>query len=198
MRKIALTIIVLVTGMWVAKAQYKKDNWYLSPKISFADYSDRNEWDGYSISKIPPLSLALEYGVNDYFSAGAFMGFSNEKFSNDTISTNIVRNSSIAVGGVASIHFAGWIEKWSKYSIFLGDWDFYLSGGVMLQWYGNKKSDVWNETTEEYEDTSSSDVKLRIRPVLGVRYYVTDDFCMLLEVGKANLGLVTTGVTWRL
>nr|WP_319401444.1 outer membrane beta-barrel protein [uncultured Carboxylicivirga sp.] len=182
----------------IGHAQYKKGDWYVSPKISFADYSDKNDWDGYSISKIPPVSLALEYGTNDWLSVGGIFGFYRDKYKNDTIVSNVQRYSKVAIGGLASVHFAAWIEKWTNYNVFLGDWDFYVTGSVMLEWSSKNEQDVWNGELEEYESFKSIDMKFKVRPSIGVRYFVTDDICMLVEVGKANLGLVTTGLTLRL
>lgn len=192
-------VLVFVLGLTLlTKAQFKKGDWYLSPKISFADFSNRGDWDGYSISKVPPISLTVEQGLNDFLSVGLLTGISTDKYTNDTIKTNIHRYTTFAIGGLASIHFAGWIEKWSNYSVFLGDWDFYVSGGMVMEWVGRKESDVWNDEIQEFEDFKETDFNIRIRPAIGVRYFVTDNFCMLLEVGKANLGVVTTGVSWRL
>lgn len=197
MNKNLLFFLFLMASLTV-NAQYKVDDWYVSPKISFADFSDRNDWAGYSIAKVPPISITLEHGLNDFFSAGLIAGVSNDKYTNDTLNTNVHRYTNLAFGGLATVHFAGWIEKWSNYSVFLGDWDFYLTGGLMVEWENRNETDVWNEVEQEFEDLSHSEVNFRIRPTFGVRYYVTDNFCMLVEVGKANLGLVTTGVSWRL
>jgi hypothetical protein len=67
---IALTII----SFTALHAQYKSDSWMLSPKISFADYSDQKNSEDYSISKIPPISVFLEKGMNNFLSAGGFAG----------------------------------------------------------------------------------------------------------------------------
>jgi len=192
-------VLLFVLGLTLlTKAQFKNGDWYLSPKISFADFSDRRDWDGYSISKVPPISLTVEHGLNDFLSVGFLTGISKDKYTNDTIETNIHRYTTFAIGGLASVHFAGWIEKWSNYTVFLGDWDFYVSGGMVMEWVGRKDSDVWNDETKDFENFNETDFNIRIRPSIGVRYFVTDNFCMLLEVGKANLGIVTTGVSWRL
>lgn len=198
MSKYAIITFLLVFYAFDLMGQYKADNWYLSPKISFADYGDRNDWSGYSIKKIPPISVAVEKGINDYLSAGVLTGFYRDKYINDTLQTNVHRYMNFAVGTLATVHFAGWIEKLSDYSLFLGDWDFYVSGGVLLKWNNRKESDVWNDALMQFEQNKSSDFDIVIRPLVGLRYFVTDDFSMLIEVGNANLGVVTTGVTWRI
>jgi len=178
-------------------AQYYGGDWYVSPKISFADYSDRNDWSGYSISKIPPISMAVEKGLNDYISVGGLVGYNRDKYVNDTLPSNIHKYTSFGAGALVSLHWAGWLEKVTNYKIYLGDWDFYFSGSILMVWDKKEEDVVWSEVNEVFEDSSSSEVKVRIRPIVGVRYFVTDDFCMLLELGKGNLGMVTTGVSWR-
>ncbi len=196
LRSLILLLFISIVGF--SNAQYNKGDWYVSPKISFADYSDKNDWNGYSISKIPPVSVAIEYGTNDWLSLGGMFGFNRDKYKNDTLSTNLHQYNKVAFGGLASVHLAGWIEKWSNYSVFLGDWDFYVTGGMLLEWSSKNEKDVWNEDLQDYEDFKETDVKFKIRPAIGIRYFVTDDVSMLVEVGKANLGLVTTGLTIRL
>ena len=188
--------LVMLWGL-NATAQFYAGDWYVSPKISFADYSDRNDWSGYSISKIPPISIAVEKGMNDYVSVGGLIGYNRDKYVNDTLSTNSHKYTSFGTGALVSLHFAGWLEKVTNYKIYLGDWDFYFTGSVLLVWDKKEEVDVWNATNAALEDYSTSVVKVRLRPIVGVRYFVADDFCMLLEVGNGNLGMVTTGVSWR-
>ncbi|WP_439184023.1 hypothetical protein [Carboxylicivirga taeanensis] len=197
LKRVALTLLIVAVGECVY-GQFKNNDWYISPKISFADYSNKNDWNGYSIQKVPPISLSVEKGVTDYLSAGALLGISRDKYVNDTLSSNVHRYSEFAFGGVANLHFAGWIEKWSNYNIFLGDWDFYAGLSVLMNWEGAKETDVWNAELQKYESNNSSDFSFSVRPLIGVRYFVNDNFCMLLEVGEGNMGLVTTGITFRI
>ncbi|MBI9065408.1 MAG: outer membrane beta-barrel protein [Marinilabiliaceae bacterium] len=194
--KLFLLSLALFCGVQMS-AQYYGGDWYVSPKISFADYSDRNDWSGYSISKIPPISIAVEKGLNDYISVGGLMGYNRDKYVNDTLLTNTHKYTSFGAGALVSLHWAGWLEKVTNYKIYLGDWDFYFSGSILMVWDKKKEVDVWNDTEERLVDSSSSNVNVRLRPIVGVRYFVADDFCMLLEVGKGNLGMVTTGISWR-
>jgi len=191
-------VLLLVVFCVNVKAQFKKGDWYISPKISFADYSDRNDWNGYSITKIPPVSMAVEKGFTDYLSAGGMLGFSRDKFVNDTLSSNAHRYSEFAVGGMANIHFAGWIEKWTNYAVFLGDWDFYAGVNLLFNWKGTEETDVWNVDLNEFEQNKATSFNAKVRPLIGVRYFVNDNFCMLLELGHGNMGLVTTGITFRI
>jgi hypothetical protein len=189
-------ILILILAASAIRAQYNADSWLISPKISFADYSDSDNYDGYSISKIPPTSFFVERGINDYFSAGGFIGYNRDKYNNDTIPNNELRYSTFSTGAVATIHYAHWIEALSGYKWFLGDFDFYVSGVAQLAFEKSTEESVWNTETEAFENNKESDVKVRIRPIFGLRYFLTDRFSMLIEVGRGNPGMVTTGVSW--
>lgn len=177
-------------------AQYRADAWIISPKISFADYSDTDTYENYSISKIPPISVFVEKGINDYFSAGGFMGYNRDKYNNDTIPNNELRYSTFSTGAVATIHYAHWIEALSGHRWFLGDFDLYVSGVLQAAFESSKEQQVWNPADETFANHKESEVKFRIRPIFGVRYFLTDRFSMLLEAGRGNPGMVTTGVSW--
>ena len=198
MGRILLLILLLIIGTKGLSAQYRADSWLISPKISFADYSDTDSYDGYSISKIPPTSLFIERGINDFFSAGAYMGYHRDKYSNDTIPENVLRYSTFSTGAVGTIHYAHWIEALSGYKWFLGDFDFYVSGVAQLAFKKSTEEYVRNNETNEFENKQESNVRVRIRPIFGLRYFLTDHFSMLFEIGRGNPGMVTTGVTWNL
>ncbi len=198
MGRILLFMLLLILTSSGTYAQYSADTWIISPKISFADYSDTDSYEGYSISKIPPTSVFVERGINDFFSAGAFMGYNSDKYSNDTISENVLRYSTFSTGAVATIHYAHWIEALSGYKWFLGDFDFYVSGVASLAFENSKEQYVWDPEEENYYSHKKSEVKFRLRPIVGFRYFLTDRFSMLLEIGRGNPGMVTTGVSWVL
>ena len=133
MRTIILFSLLFLSGLLFSpdtNAQYKAKSWLFSTKISFADYSDKNDWDGYSIRKIPPIAFSLEKGVNDFFSAGGYVGYYGNKYTNDTLSINEMRDNTFALGVTGSVHYAHWIEELSNYKIFLGDFDFYVTGAL--------------------------------------------------------------------
>jgi hypothetical protein len=196
-RKSLLVAFLLVCFIGV-KAQFSNKDIYISPKISFADYSDRNDWNGYSIHKVPPISLTVERGVTDFLSVGALVGYSRDKYVNDTLSSNRHVYSDFSLGTVTNVHFAGWIEEWTNYKVFLGDWDFYAGLGLLFKWQNGEDNNVWNDELKQFESNKSSSFNMKLRPLVGVRYFVTDNFCMLVEVGHGNLGLVTTGITLRI
>ncbi len=190
--------MLLLVAYVNAAGQFSNKDWYISPKISFADYSDRNDWDGYSIHKVPPISVAAEKGLTDFLSVGALMGLSRDKYVNDTLASNVHRYSNFALGALANVHVAGWIEQWTNYNVFLGDWDIYAGLSCMLEWQKVREEDVWNQSMQHFNSAEQSELKFNVRPMFGVRYFVTDNVCMLLELGHGNMGLVTTGITFRI
>ncbi len=179
-------------------AQYKAQSWIFSTKISFADYSDKNDWDGYSMSKIPPIALSLEKGLTDFFSAGGYIGYYGNKYTNDTLSVNVMRDNTFVLGAIGSIHYAHWLEEVSNYKIFLGDFDFYLSGALKLGFNREKQSNMPGTLGEPLTNHKSNTVSLNLSPIVGFRYFLSDYFSMLLEFGKGNMGMITTGVSWQI
>lgn len=198
MIKYALLIIAFWCAGTFVHGQYREDSWTISPKISFADYSDQKRWEDYSISKVPPLSVFAEKGINNFLSAGGFIGYNGDKYSNDTIPDNVMQYRTYMTGAVASVHYAHWIEQLSGHRIFLGHFDFYISGAIQLAINTTNEQRVWQADKEVFSDHKSSDAQLRIRPIFGIRYFITDRFCMLLEAGRGNPGMITTGVSWSI
>ncbi|WP_462319173.1 hypothetical protein [Marinilabilia sp.] len=193
-----LFLFVLSVFSATLNSQYREDAWILSPKISFADYSDQSSWEDYSISKVPPISLFLEKGINDFFSAGGFIGYNGDKYTNDTIPENVMRYNTFSTGAVATIHYAHWLEALSGHSIFLGDFDLYVSGAFLLAFENTNEQHFWLTETETFDNNKTSEVKFRVRPIFGIRYFLTERFCMLFEAGRGNPGMITTGVSWNI
>jgi hypothetical protein len=198
MKKYIFFFILFWVSASVTLGQYQKDSWILSPKLSFADYSDQKKWTDYSIQKVPPISVFLEKGINSFLSAGGFMGYKGDKYTHDTIPSNVMQYRTYITGVVASVHYAHWVEQLSGHRIFLGDFDFYISGSMQLAINNTKEHQVWQPEEAVFTNEESSSVDFLIRPIYGIRYYLTDHFCMLAEIGRGNPGMITTGVTWIL
>ena len=198
-RYILFSLIVL---FWMAglrsSAQYREDALIISPKISFADYSNQNTWSDYSISKVPPISVFFEKGLNTFLSAGGFISYHGDRYTHDTIPDNVMRYRTYGTGAVASVHYAHWIEELSNHSIFLGNFDLYVSAAVRLAIRKTNEQHLWQPEDETFANNKSTETTLQLRPIFGIRYFLTDRFCMLAEIGKGNPGLVTTGVSWFL
>ena len=192
-----ITIISWMTGVQ-SSAQYQESTWIISPKISFADYSNKENWSNYSVRKIPPTSIFVEKGLNTFFSAGGFISYYGDRYTHDTIPDNVMRYKTYGTGAVASVHYAHWIEELSNHSIFLGNFDLYVSAAVRLAIRKTNEQHVWQPEVETFTNNKSTETILQLRPIFGIRYFLTDRFCMLAEIGKGNPGMVTTGVSWFL
>jgi hypothetical protein len=107
-----------------------------------------------------------------------------------------MRYRTFMTGGVATIHYAHWIEALSGHKIFLGDFDFYVSGAMQVAFNSTNEQHVWQSGEDRFANNKSSEVKFNIRPIFGIRYFITDRFCMFFEAGRGNPGMITTGVSW--
>lgn len=191
-----LFFIALILIPFVLSAQNKKDRFVISPRLSFADFSNRDQWGGYSINKIPPIALQAERYINEYFTYGVLLGFYRDKYTNDTLSSNFHRDFNIGFGGLASFHYGKWLEHITHNKVRFNDFDLYLTLG--LNWVVTNSTirenyHLQNDMPEKLDETT---VDFNFGPIAGVRYYITDAFAMNLEIGTGNLGLVTMGISW--
>lgn len=195
--KYAIATLLLLLSL-STQAKSLRDSLIISPRISFADYSNKNQWDNYSINKIPPIAFQVERFYNDYFSYGVLLGFYRNKYTNDTLSSNFHRDFNIGFGGLASLHYSTLIEDLTDNRIRFGDFDLYLT--LVAHWVVTNSTirenyHLQNDMPEKLDETT---VDFTLGPVAGLRYYISDKFAMNFEFGSGNLGLVTMGVSWNL
>ena len=176
----------------------KRDSILISPKISFADYSNKNQWDGYSINKIPPISFQAERFLNDYFSYGLLVGFYRDKYTNDTLNSNIHRDFNVGFGALATLHYSSLIEQLTDNRIRFGDFNLYLS--LVAHWVVTNSKIRDNFHLQNNLPVTLNETTVDFTPgyIAGLRYYISDRFAMNFEFGNGNFGLVTMGVTWNL
>ena len=176
------------SGMWLATA-----------KISFSDTQDDTNWKGYSISSLPPLALQLEYFHNDYFSYGGQLLYSRNKYSNDTLASNYIKNSVLGVAAIGTFHYGSWLQdvthNWFKF----GYLDLYTSMALRFDVHRDVEGGAWNEDLQQFESDvkhKEAEVKMKIRPIFGARYYISDRFSINIELGEGNLGMLSSSVSW--
>ena len=92
--RLCFAVIALFLSFHLS-AQYRKAEHYLSAKVSFADYSDQNDWSGYSVSKIPPVAVSYEIGGTNLLSYGAFVGFNKDSYQNDTLKSDRITSYNV-------------------------------------------------------------------------------------------------------
>lgn len=171
----------------------------VTAKISFSDTSDDNDWEGYSISTMPPMALQVEYFHDNYFSYGGQLLIARDKFTNDTLSTTYFKNSVVGVAGIGTFHYGAWLQdithNWFKF----GYLDLYASLALRFDVHSDVEAGAWNEDIQEFEESvKNKDVymKMKLRPIFGARYYISDRFSINVEVGRGNLGMLSSSVSW--
>ncbi len=172
--------------------------WYLSSKVSFADYSATDLHAGYSSSKVPPFHLQLDYALMRNITVGGFIGADRMKYTNDTLPSEVQKEMTIGVGVQGSYHFAEALERWMDYAWDLTNFDFYVSLALRLEFWSDDHRDKLQVDGVSRTDIKKDGTRLRGGPALGMRYYLNDHFAMFLEGGYASMGVVSMGVTWNL
>lgn len=179
----------------------RKDSGMLlvSAKISFSDSSDDTDWKGYSISTLPPIALQVEYFHDDYFSYGAQLLIARNKYTNDTLPSTYFKDGVVGVACIGSFHYGSWLQdithNWFKF----GYLDLYASLALRFDIHSDIEAGVWNEDLQQFEeDVTNKDVymKMKLRPIFGARYYISDRFSINVELGKGNLGMLSSSVSW--
>ncbi len=170
----------------------------VTAKIGFSDQSDDTDWEGYSINSLPPLALQVEYFQNDLFSYGAQLLYSRNKYTNDTLTTNYFKNNTVGLAAIGTFHYGSWLQdvthNWFKF----GYLDLYVSMAARMDIHRNVNSD-WNDELQLIQEDNmgkETSVKWRLRPIFGARYYISDRFSLNVEVGKGNLGMLSSSVSW--
>lgn len=173
--------------------------WLVSAKISFADTYDDTDWEGYSISSLPPVAVQLEYFHDDYFSYGGQLLYARNKYSNDTLTSTYIKNSVVGVAAIGTFHYGSWLQdathNWFKF----GYLDLYASMALRFDVHREVEGGAWNENLQQFESDvthKDAEVKLKLRPIFGARYYISDRFSINVELGKGNLGMLSSSVSW--
>ncbi len=171
----------------------------ISGKVVFSNQRKTNDWKGYSINSIPPIVFQTEYYHNNLFSYGGQILYSRCKFTNDTLSTTFFKDNTFGIAALGTFHYGSWLQdithNWFKF----GYLDLYLSMAARVDFHCEVDAGVWNETLGQYEAdvvNKETNTKFMLRPIFGFRYYITDQFSINIEVGKGNMGMLSSSVSW--
>ena len=168
----------------------------VSAKISFSDTSDDKDWDGYSIRNLPPIAIQAEYFHNDLFSYGGQLLYGRSKCTNDTLTTSYVKNSVVGLSTMGTFHYGSWLQDVTHNWFNLRYLDLYASVVLRFDVHRDVKEEYWNSDLSEIENQNETYVNMKVRPVLGARYYISDRFSINVELGKGNLGMLSSSVSW--
>lgn len=171
----------------------------LTPKIGFSDnYSSVNK-SGYSVYTIPPMAFQAEYFHNDFFSYGGQLVYGRNKFVNDTLDSQIEKNSTMGLAALGTFHYGTWLQDVTHNKMRFGYLDLYLSLALRLDLHRHVVREPWDDNISQFQ-TGEKDVDVSVDPrvglIFGARYYISDRFSINIEVGKGNLGVLTSSVSW--
>lgn len=185
------------------QAFFRNDSglWLISAKIGFSDKYDNSDWTGYSISTIPPVAMQAEYFFNSFVSYGGQLLYSRSKIYNDTTSSISFKESTIGLAALGTFHYGSWLQDVTHDWFRFGYLDLYVSMALRCDLYHDVDAGEWDEIAGRYiyiEPQKETYLKTRLRPIFGVRYYISDCFSINLELGKGNLGFLTSSVSWKI
>lgn len=171
----------------------------LTAKIGFSDKASGSIENGYSRSTFPPMALQLEYFHNDLWSYGGQLVYSRNKSTNDTLSTTYFKDNTVGIAAIGTFHYGTWLQdithNWFKF----GYLDLYASAAIRMDFYRTVDAGVFNEDLQQYESdviVKETVFNMRVAPIFGARYYISDRFSINMEIGRGNLGMLTSSVSW--
>lgn len=179
------------------QAAFIPEGLLISPKLSFSGYSNRENWQDYSISKVPPFAIQIEKYYNSFISYGGYVGVNGENYIMDTNDTTSLKNRSLALATIGTFHYSNWFQRVLRDRVRFSEVDLYCSISLRWEYRWASAKNMVNEETDLPESYRTSKSVFHLGPIFGVRYYISDSFSMLAEVGGGNLGMVTMGVSWR-
>lgn len=172
----------------------------ITPKIGFSDNANNTgSMTGYSLHTFPPMALQVEYFHNNFISYGGQLVYGRDKYVNDTLSTQFDKNSTFGIAALGTFHYGAWLQNVTNNRVQFGYLDLYASLAIRMDVHRNVIQEPWDDDLNEFvsgEVDRSAFVKMRFRPIFGARYYISDRFSINIEVGKGNLGMLTSSVSW--
>lgn len=129
------------------------------------------------------------------------MFYGRNKYVNDTLTTTSFKNTTVGLAAIGTFHYGAWLEDITHDLFRMGHLDLYASMAVRLDLHHDIEEGAWNDDLQKFESgvrKPDTYVKMRMRPIFGARYYISDRFSMNIELGRGNLGMMTSSVSWVL
>ncbi len=171
----------------------------VSAKIGFSDSNTGTDRSGYSLGTTPPMALQVEYFHNDFFSYGGQIVYTRNKFVNDTLTSQYEKEGTMGLAAIGTFHYGDWLQDITHNNLHFGYLDLYVSLAVRMDMHRSVVAEPWDENVQQFisgEKKKEAYVKMRLRPIFGARYYISDRFSINIELGKGNLGILTSSVSW--
>jgi hypothetical protein len=168
-----------------AKAQYEKGDILINPGISLGVIGYNYYGSGYS--GFLPLTVNVEYSINDKFSVGGYGGYYSRSYKSIDY-----RFTALSFGARGTFHASGVLNEVLDLNINEEKLDLY--GTVIL----GVHTYSWN-----YGDTRTSALYdngtgLRLGTSIGARYFFTPKFGAFFEVGRGVFGFADLGISLKL
>ncbi len=137
-------------------------------------------------SSIPALEANLELGIHEYFGVGPYAGFASWNYNQGVSDRGY---SILTVGGRGSFHYSKLLEELLDSDMNVEKLDLYVTLILGLE-FRNYSGD-WN-------DSRNNSVGVFIGPILGARYYFSNNFGVYAEGGRGSLGFLKLGITLKI
>ena len=140
---------------------------------------------GTRTSSIPALEASFELGIHDYFGVGPYAGIVSWGYRD-----NFGFDGSFSIvtfGGRGSFHYKDLLEELLESEFGSDKLDLYVTMLFGLEF-------------ESYSGdfTQNNDVRVFIGPVLGARYYFTNNFGAYIEGGRGSFSFLKLGLTLKI
>lgn len=134
---------------------------------------------------VPALTANYEKGVFKWLGVGPYVGFASWNYSSNTFDGGY---SIFAVGGRASFHYTDLLNEFLELGLDQKI-DLYFTVIMGLN---------FNGYTGDFTAFENNEVRLNYGPVLGFRYYLSDNFGAYMEIGRGSFSYGTLGISLKL
>ncbi|WP_225000008.1 hypothetical protein [Cesiribacter sp. SM1] len=189
MKRIAL--LILAAGLCMttlsANAQYRKGDLTGNAGLSFGLIGYGFGY-GSSTLGFPPLTVNVEYSIDDRFAVGPYLGYFSRTYRSGSYRDGF---SVFSFGGRGSFHATSSLNEWFNWNIDESKWDIYAAAVLGFEVYS------WNYDEDYLVDIDNSGGGIVIGPVIGGRYFFNPNFGVFAETGRGALGAFTLGASMK-
>lgn len=183
--KILVLACVLCGFFSTALAQYEKGDIAVNAGLSFGLIGYGYGYYG-SASGFLPVSVNLEYSINDKFAIGPYFGIYSRSYG-----AGDYRFRALSFGARGTFHASEFLNDNLNMSINTDKLDIYGSLILGVETYSWKYDD---STIAGYYANGS---RFILGPVLGIRYNFSPAFGAFFEAGRGAFGYGTLGITMK-
>ena len=184
MKKVLFFSLAFFAVFSHAFAQYEKGDLALNAGFSFGLIGYGYGYYG-SASGFLPLSVNVEYSLNDKWAIGPYLGFFSRSYGSGDF-----RFTALSFGGRGTFHASSFLNE---------NLDMNISEKVDI--YASLLLGVetlsWKYRDESISGYYSNGSRVIFGPTVGVRYQFTPKFGAFFEAGRGAFGFGTLGVTGK-